>query len=96
MSFSLYCGCVRIFFVLRTSPSHVSIPPNQNDTMAKAGLMRRENVLRKIQTSKRSDELAFVFRCVPRIRLWPLMLDDRAEQMGRGVMIGQSAGKLMA
>ncbi len=40
---------VRIRIVLGTAPSHVSIPPNQNGTMAKAGKMRRENVLGKIQ-----------------------------------------------
>ncbi len=32
-------------FVLGTTPSHVSIPPNLNALMTKAGLSRWENVL---------------------------------------------------
>ncbi len=39
--------------VLGTAPSHASIPPNQNGTMAKDGLIRVENVLGKIQPSER-------------------------------------------
>ncbi len=38
--------------------------------MAKEGLMRRGNVLGKIQPSERYYEVAFVFGCVNRIRLW--------------------------
>ncbi len=49
--------------------------------------MRLENVLGKIQPSKRCYELAFVFNlprdCVYRIRLWPLRRDDHS-----GVLIG--------
>ncbi len=42
---SIFAGAVvRIQFALRTAPSHVSIPQNQNGTMAKDGLMRQENV----------------------------------------------------
>ncbi len=32
-------------FILRTLPSHVSIHPNQNGTIAKDGLMRWGNVI---------------------------------------------------
>ncbi len=38
--------------------------PNQNGTIAKAGLMRRENLLRKIQPAKRYFEVAVAFRRV--------------------------------
>ncbi len=38
-------GLQEFRFGLGTAPSHVSIPPNQNGTMAKDGLMTRENVL---------------------------------------------------
>ncbi len=41
------------FFVLRTTPSHASIPPNQNGTMAKDKLVKRESALEKIQLSVR-------------------------------------------
>ncbi len=54
-------------FVLRATLSHVSIPPNQNGTMAKDGEMRRENVLRKIQPSERYYVVAFVFRHATRL-----------------------------
>ncbi len=43
-----------------TAPSHASIPPNQNGTMALARLMRRKNVLGKIQPSERYYEVTFV------------------------------------
>ncbi len=43
-----------ISLLLDKTPSHASIPQNQNDTMAKAGLMRWEIALRKIQTSSRA------------------------------------------
>ncbi len=54
-------------FVLRTTPSHVSIPPNKNGTLANDGSMRQEHVLGKIQPSKRRYELAFVFSCATRL-----------------------------
>ncbi len=37
-------------------------PLNQNGTMTKAGLIRLENVLGKIQPSERYYEIVFVFR----------------------------------
>ncbi len=45
---------IRDQFVLGTTPNHVS--------MAKNGLMRRENILGKIQPCERYYEAAFVFR----------------------------------
>ncbi len=59
-------------FILRAILSHVSIPPNQNGTMAKDGFMRRGN---EGMTNAQVSRLA---------------------QVGRGVLIGQSARWLLA
>ncbi len=49
-----------ISFVLQ--PTHVSIPPNQNGTIPKAGFVRRGNVIGKVQPFERCYKMAFVLR----------------------------------
>ncbi len=49
-------------FVLQTTTSHVSIPPNQNDTMAKYKKMIQEDCIQKIQPRKRWCVMACVFK----------------------------------
>ncbi len=44
-------------------------PPNQNGTMAIAGLMRWENVLGKMQPFERYYDVASVFRCGVRLSI---------------------------
>ncbi len=85
---------VKSQFVLGTTPSPVSIPPGQNGTMVKAGLMKWEMyegkycLLSDITSCRSCSGVAR--GCVNRIRLWPLRRDHHL-----GVLIGKRACWLM-
>ncbi len=44
---------VKNWFALRTTHSHVSIPPNQNGAVAKDGFVRRENGIQTLDSGVR-------------------------------------------
>ncbi len=66
-------GLYRSSLFQQQSPT---IPPIRNSKLVKGLLIRLDNVLGKIQPPGRCYEMAFVFSCVNRIRLWPLRRDN--------------------